>query len=34
MPKRHIFGKRQADYIGRESDSATEFDFHAVLCMP
>ena len=24
-------GKRQADYMGRESDPATEFDFHAVL---
>lgn len=24
-------GKRQADYMGRDSDPATEFDFHAVL---
>ena len=24
-------GKRQADYMGRESDPAIEFDFHAVL---
>jgi hypothetical protein len=25
------FGKRQADYMGRESDPAAEFDFHAVI---
>jgi hypothetical protein len=25
------FGKRQADYMGSESDPATEFDFHAQL---
>jgi len=25
------FGKRQADYMGLESDPATEFDFHALL---
>jgi hypothetical protein len=25
------FGKRQADYMGRESDPSTEFDFHAVI---
>lgn len=25
------FGKRQADYMGRESDPAAEFDFHALL---
>lgn len=25
------FGKRQADYMGNESDPADEFDFHAVL---
>lgn len=24
-------GKRQADYMGRDSDPATEFDFHAIL---